>query len=42
MRREVLQLMSDLAEDRILIVVTHEPELFEGGDAIAMLCWTDS
>ena len=29
-RREVLQLMSDLAEDRILIVVTHEPELFDG------------
>ena len=29
-RREVLQLMSDLAEERILIVVTHEPELFEG------------
>ena len=29
-RREVLQLMSDLADERILIVVTHEPELFEG------------
>ena len=29
-RREVLQLMSDLAEERILIVVTHEPELFDG------------
>jgi energy-coupling factor transport system ATP-binding protein len=29
-RREVLQLMSDLADERILIVVTHEPDLFDG------------
>jgi energy-coupling factor transport system ATP-binding protein len=29
-REEVLQLIADLAKDRALLVVTHEPELFRG------------
>ena len=29
-RDEVLQLLADLAKDQVLIVVTHEPELFKG------------
>ena len=29
-RSEVLELLQDLAHDRLLIVVTHEPDLFEG------------
>ncbi len=29
-RSEVLELLQDLARDRLLIVVTHEPDLFEG------------
>ena len=29
-RSEVLELLQDLAQDRLLIVVTHEPDLFEG------------
>jgi energy-coupling factor transport system ATP-binding protein len=29
-RDEVLQLLADLARDRALLVVTHEPELFRG------------
>lgn len=29
-RSEVLELLQDLAHDRPLIVVTHEPDLFEG------------
>ena len=28
-RSEVLELLQDLAQDRLLIVVTHEPDLFE-------------
>ena len=29
-REEVLQLLADLARERALLVVTHEPELFRG------------
>jgi energy-coupling factor transport system ATP-binding protein len=29
-REEVLQLLADLARERALLVVTHEPELFAG------------
>ena len=29
-RSEVLELLQDLAQERLLIVVTHEPDLFEG------------
>jgi len=29
-REEVLQLLQQLARDRVLLVVTHEPELFKG------------
>ena len=29
-RSEVLELLQDLSKDRLLIVVTHEPDLFEG------------
>jgi energy-coupling factor transport system ATP-binding protein len=29
-REEVLQLLHQLARDRVLLVVTHEPELFKG------------
>ena len=29
-RAEVLELLQDLANDRLLIVVTHEPDLFKG------------
>ena len=29
-RAEVLELLQDLAHDRLLIVVTHEPDLFKG------------
>ena len=29
-RSEVLELLQDLAHDRLLIVVTHEPDLFKG------------
>ena len=35
-REEVLQLLADLGRDRALLIVTHEPELFEG---IAAPCW---
>jgi energy-coupling factor transport system ATP-binding protein len=29
-RQEVLQLLAELSRDRVLLVVTHEPELFRG------------
>ena len=29
-RDDVLSLLADLARDQVLIVVTHEPELFQG------------
>jgi energy-coupling factor transport system ATP-binding protein len=29
-RRDILDLLAVLAKDRCLLVVTHEPELFEG------------
>ncbi|MFM7085630.1 MAG: ABC transporter ATP-binding protein [Cyanobium sp.] len=35
-REEVLQLLADLGRERALLIVTHEPELFEG---IADPCW---
>ena len=35
-REDVLQLLSNLATDQVLIVVTHEPELFSGWDCQRM------
>ena len=31
-RRDVLDLLASLAREQVLIVVTHEPELFQGWD----------
>jgi len=32
-RSDVLRLLSDLAQEQVLIVVTHEPELFNHWDS---------
>ena len=41
-RDDVLDLLSALSKERVLIVVTHEPEFFETGNATAIGCRTDS